>query len=1229
MSVRRRRARPRSGTASTVRLALVAGAIWLGLGAPARAHDHDHDHDDPGTGRAGAGALGRFIDPVGALGRIAELSPIAPIAPATSPAAPPARACASDGECPDETICEASRCVHVEHRVNVFFLYYQAGTFREVLGLYWSKRGPSGYTFLAPIYWNTFAPTSRSRIVAPFYWHFEDDLAHKTTTVIVPGLPVSWSRQPGAHSFGLWPIFYASSKFGWAAPLLLSFDIADPDRGKSWGAITPLYWWSHTPRSSFDLGIPLFVSVRSPASAFTYALPLNFYRRSGTGWFTLGFPLWWSAGDTASGWRFQLLVPLFFWNRGEHGRSFTLVTPLGGYSRDDQAGSHTLTLWPLLSFFRRDPVRALDIVTPLFIRNRNHEEDSTTRLIAAIIYLRDDPAGSTSVLFPLLWSFRDAATQSSGTVFFPFGYHRSGPDGKVTYAGVFPLWFFHRQLVDGGSSTGLFPLVFFGHKRDASHAVVFPLFWHFADARSSASTLLPVFFATRGPRGRSAGIFPLLAFWGERPDGKAYQVQFPLFWRFADARAGSSTTVTPLGFYGASPEGWRLGVGPVLPLVWIAGGGPRRHLVLFPLLWHFADDRTDQSSTLVTLFFHRRRGNERTDALFPLIYYRRGARVPGLDETSFTLFPLVHYRRDATTRLLVTPVGASVVGPRRAAGFVGPYLWYRGPTFEARGIPFVYADVLRKDTQERTRQFGPFVALDAPGRTSRVLLPLWGRYRDEHETDTYVFPSYFRQRRTDGYAVDTFLPVFWHSEWEGHRATVIGPWYDRRAPFVHDTGFAPLYFWAKNADRTLLVLPFLLTVHRHDFRSGARLTWVGPVVHTSSPDAAGSDRTVVFPLWWSGHTHKLDGKLRTHRILAPLYWHFADADARPSIAADARTDAVRGSSSTLLGPFYGSTHGTTRLRALLPVAWYSHDDADGSGSQAVMPLFYAAEGPKRFTLLTLLGGISRSPTTSRWYAGILYFSDTTLSRTRVLFPFYLGHYDKPSETTTRVIVPLLHFARSDPRKSLSTTLALFWRRTDVTSATTLVLPLFYDVLDYRQKRLTMLLPLFLRQADEVTHETTWLVPLFYSHVAPTESTHVLFPLVWDFKREDRRTTLVLPFFAHWTRATHSGTYVFPNIYYRKGFAAEVSTDGERRPDGTWRLLIPPFFEAAVARPGDFRWEVLGGLFGKERIGRNHYLKLFFFTIAAQKAAPAQTSWYGLPARPSRTRPVRGLAINTW
>ncbi|MEO8213012.1 MAG: hypothetical protein ABI560_07460 [Myxococcales bacterium] len=1195
--------------------------------------------------------------------------------------------------------------------MNIFYLYYQEANFREVLGLYWSKRGGAGYTVVAPFYWHYWTPTSRARVVAPFYWHFEDDAAQRTSTVIVPGLPISWSREPGARSFGVWPLFYASNKFGWAAPLLGSFKVADPDKGRGFGAWVFLYWWKRTPTTAFDLGFPLFVSSRSAASAFTFALPLNiywrngadahtlaipfFYRetgknsssvysllgyydrngpasdgavawlywfgrddahdrahdvlfpllwsfrsrssgvsiffplvwdfrgpdsrttvvgpvvhlRDGKGWLNCAALLWWSGGNSETAWRFQMLLPVFYWKTSDHGGNLTWITPIGGYSRDGKAGSRTLALLPGL-FFRRDPGRAIDMVTPLYIRHHNLQADSTTRLIAALLYLRDDPGGSTRVVFPLFWRFRDRPTGATATAVLPIFFHRDGPRDTTTFVGPFYWRRLGRGAGDEGWGAGAVPLAFFGRHGDASHAVLFPLFWRFATAKTSSTLLLPIFFTNRDETGRDSGIFPLLAFFGGH-QGKSYQVQFPLFWRFTDEAAGTATTVTPLAFFGRTPQGWRAGLLP--PLLWAAGGGPQRHFVLFPLFWHFADDRTDQSTTLAALYLHRRRGGETTDALFPLLYYRRGARSGGgADETSFTLLPFIHYRRDAYVRLLVTPLAASVEGPRRGGGFIGPYLWYHGPRISAAGIPLLYANVARRDDQgnvtERTRQWGPLFAIDAPTHRARVLVPLFGRYHDDNETDTYVFPSYFRQRKTDGYAVDTFLPLYWHSQWRERTTTVVGPWYRRAGAEVHNTGLVPLYFWAKNSDRTQLLIPPLLTFHRHDFRADKVITWVALFYRTQAPD---QDRTVVFPLWWSGRKGP-----NQHRVLVPLYWHFQNDTAATSWS--------------LLTLFYWSKEQTRTTRALLPIAWYTRDAKDQSGSEGLMPLFYAAHGPNRFTFLTLLGGVSRTVDTRRWYAALLYVSDSPTSNTRVIFPLYLSHYDRASETRTRLFIPLAHFSRANPEKSLSTWLALFWRRTDVASATTLVLPLFFDLHDYRASRTTVLLPVFWRHANETTGENFLLAPLFYRHTSPTAATTVAFPLYWDFKAADRRTTIFVPLFAHWSRPAYNGTYIFPIFYYRTGYATVGTGPGAtRRPDGTWRLFVPPLFDAAVQRPGDLRWEILGGIFGKERIGRNHYLKIFFFTFETQKASAVQTSWYGQPRRTSRARPERGLATNIW
>ena len=64
----------------------------------------------------------------------------------------------------------------------------------------------------------------------------------------------------------------------------------------------------------------------------------------------------------------------------------------------------------------------------------------------------------------------------------------------------------------------------------------------------------------------------------------------------------------------------------------------------------------------------------------------------------------------------------------------------------------------------------------------------------------------------------------------------------------------------------------------------------------------------------------------------------------------------------------------------------------------------------------------------------------------------------------------------------------------------------------------------------------------------------------------------------------------------------------------------------MKRPGDFMWEVLGGLVGGERIGRHHYLRLFYMTFETGPAPRAQTAWYSQPVRPSRRSTPRGLNV---
>ena len=223
----------------------------------------------------------------------------------------------------------------------------------------------------------------------------------------------------------------------------------------------------------------------------------------------------------------------------------------------------------------------------------------------------------------------------------------------------------------------------------------------------------------------------------------------------------------------------------MLPLLFVRSGKTRSHFALLPLFWHFTDCTADKSTTVVFPYWHRRWGGETTDGLFPLLYYRRGARPGGNDETSFTLFPLVYYRRDAAVRIWATPLAASARGPNRSAGFIGPYVWYDDKELAFRFIPLLHADVTRHATGERTRQFGPYFQIDGPGRTTRVLFPLYGRHqrpaRDRHLGVPQLLPHAAHERRFGRRAAAVLLAVVVRRQDDDGRDAVLRSHRARRA----------------------------------------------------------------------------------------------------------------------------------------------------------------------------------------------------------------------------------------------------------------------------------------------------------------------------------------------------------------------------------------------------------------------------------------------------------------
>jgi hypothetical protein len=453
---------------------------------------------------------------------------------------------------PGGTICERNVCTPVEPPIHALLFRKEAGA-TAFIPFYFHRRGNPGYRVIAPFYWHFWSPEGKTNIVAPFYWRFQDYLARRVVTVIPP---YSHTIQPDAESWAIWPIFYRSTKFGWAAPLLLSFKIANPDEQRSMGLYALLYFWKRDRQANtaFDLFFPFVVSNRSTDHNFTWFLPLNFYWRNGAGdrahsnllllpllyrnknpegsttISLLGYGhsrgrnsngsiawLYWY-GRRADGGGYDLLLPLFYNSRRPTGS--TLGSPLGYYSRDGE-NKRGAVAWLLLvrtTAGRRRSAQVLRRSVPDHLELPSPQ--SSTTVLPLFLHMRR-PTYSFTTFFPLYWASRD-------------------PQTAVRLEGVFPAVFLaHRR---GGADLHLGdPLG--GYRRDSVHntrtLLLLPLYFHRRDPQREIDFVLPLFLRHRNPQDGTATTLLLNFYRRSDPQGSTTTF-FPIFWHFRDAGTGAT-----------------------------------------------------------------------------------------------------------------------------------------------------------------------------------------------------------------------------------------------------------------------------------------------------------------------------------------------------------------------------------------------------------------------------------------------------------------------------------------------------------------------------------------------------------------------------------------------------------------------------------------------------------------------------------------------------------------
>lgn len=1064
-------------------------------------------------------------------------------------------ACTSDGDCVDRSICTENTCTALPRG-------------RRIFPLYWHQPGEVGHRHIVPLlYFSTWDRDKLVRVQVPFFAQTKNHATQGTTTII-PWLAFFYTHYKGqGEAVGLMPFVYWKRRGlqrTLALPLLLSGYSRDGARDRTEALIALFAYYRRERDDTWRVWFPLVWDRETAKTRTTVVPPLGFFRRTESTRLAVAFPLVWHHANREKGRSTWVVLPLFEYGTRDFGRRAHLFSLLGLYARNDDAKLWQLALFAPPSFHRRDALRDVDVVPPLFARWKV-KDDGSSGFAAGPLVHSADARGATTAVVPIYWRFHDARTKATTQALFPIAGFHTRPGAWGGFLG--PLYGWRSQNGAGGFGGGVAPLFGFGRSGTKRHAYVAPVFLHLGDAKDGRSTTVvgPGFWRRApGGRGFDAGLFPIL-FFGKRDRG-SYALVPPLF--FHKGRDGESLDVFGPLYVRRGARGWGFGLAPLL---FFGKREGRSHQIVFPLFFRTADEARRRSRMLVGPYYHGREGDLVTDVFFPLMYLKR---APGQG-------------------LLLSPVAGWRKTPQKETLVVGIYAYQR----DAR-------------KQATTHLLFPLGAVHrAPGYEVTVQFPFFWRVKEGDQTDTTVFPFYWRSR-SPRRAVDLVFPLVLRAKTEVATTTIVGPLYLRaRRDGGRQAGLfplfaygksvkdgkasswfgAPLVYWDKSealGTSRLWAGPFFFARRPSGYTSGfipLAFAWrrdtaskvVTPIFYRQADSAAGYDLNVLGPFYWGkrpqdtrfGLLPLLFAKLRKDGTGSVLFLPFGFFEKKPLggfTVATALFGWLRYPTGfrVYVGPLYARQDRETSSMALWPLVYFTRDKIDGSSTKMILPLYFDTRTKDDRQLAMY------SPLLWRWRSversiivGLPLFFDVHSfkeSRTTGLLPFFIRNRSNVYKATSWVFPPILTWVR--------------------------------------------------RHHDTKTSDVV-IFPLVWRYAGAEKSTTVAFPLVWDFKRGGSRTTVFAPIGAYWKRpdARH---WLVLNLYYRKGAGVR---------EGSWWCDIFPLASFGRPRKGDLEWKLFEGLVGYARQGRSRTLTLFWLFDIPLKPVPASNlTWFGATPTSART-----------
>lgn len=436
--------------------------------------------------------------------------------------------------------------------------------------------------------------------------------------------------------------------------------------------------------------------------------------------------------------------------------------------------------------------------------------------------------------------------------------------------------------------------------------------------------------------------------------------------------------------------------------------------------------------------------------------------------------------------------------------------------------------------QSRPIRLPPFFWYERDFTRQRKLFMLSMLYwdaRDEKTSHKLLLPVFY-QWKEDTRSLLVTLPLLVSYGSPEDRWLLAGPFYRQSNADRTRTVFFPLFWQQANrrAGRATIALPFVF----YDYRSPR-----GPRSDTVSLLGWSRARPekrmgLVLNHWWSIEENA------QFRTLLPLYWHWGSPGdhTRVLVPFYSRRQSVRpvfpGKDDS---PYFHpklkedqpADNAYRRWVGVMPLAGAGW--GPGLSSHYLFPLYSYSRNDRRRALLTLPFSAIRNEDARQGHLGLYYYARDPDNRAQGFFP--LWHQSASTDGFEAKTNFLLYASRLENDDYFQTVIPLYgyWSSPD------------------RKEFLSWLM---WRKRERGT--VTGVLPLYYWKHSSDESTRVLFPLYWHYRRDpDWGLDVFFPFYTRYRDGPMSITMI-PPVITRK--------IGDRR---TWSLFFLYWRDKDVTR----------------------------------------------------------------